>query len=56
MPPYNDKIPFDKDILSWYISILDALEKKPQNNEASLSEKFEQFASELLPDFQLEGS
>ncbi len=56
MPPYTDKIPFDKDILSWYISILDALEKKPQNNEASLSEKFEQFASELLPDFQLEAS
>ena len=56
MPPFPDQITFDQDILKWYISLVDALETKPQNGDAPLSEKFRQFSSELLPEFQLAAS
>ena len=54
MPPFPDQITFDQNILEWYISLVDALETKPQNGEVPLSEKFRQFSSDLLPEFQLE--
>ena len=54
MPPFPDQITFDQNILEWYISLVDALETKPQNGEIPLSEKFRQFSSDLLPEFQLE--
>ena len=56
MPPFPDRITFDMDILEWYISLVAALEAKPENDEASLSEKFKRFSSELLPELQLKGS